>query len=84
MTAVIILIILVAALSFTLAPLFRKAEVDTSLGDLKSSASEELFLKKESLTEALKELEYDLSTGKISETDYRTLKEKYQKEIEAF
>lgn len=83
MSIAIAILIFIAALIFTLKPLFSKDEIERSLERAAPVSTEELFLKREALDEALKELEYDLTTGKISERDYVDLKERYSKEAAA-
>ena len=83
MSIAIAILIFVVALIFTLKPLFSKDEIEPSLERTALLSAEELFLKREALDTALQELEYDLTTGKISEQDYTEIKEQYSKEAAA-
>jgi hypothetical protein len=76
MAMLIKLLLALAAVAFIAYPFVRpwSAEEDVELPE----ELEELYRHKESTYSALKELEFDFRTGKLSEGDYRELEAKYK------
>ncbi len=75
--AATIIVIVLIALGY---PLFygklREIPVETYI----NRRLEELFSKKEALYSAIKELDFDFKTNKLSEEDYKKLKERYRRD----
>ena len=82
MVAIEMLAIVVLALTvvvFVADPLFRRTPEVAALGEI-SEQAEDLYKRKESTFSALKELEFDFRTGKLSRTDFEELDAKYRTE----
>lgn len=59
-------------------PLLRTRELDPSTEPASGDALHDLKIEKEELYSAIKEMEFDHKTGKLSEEDYIKLREKYK------
>ncbi len=73
------IIVALAVVAFVGYPLL-KGRWDEEPEPVLSDESEELYRRKESIYSALKELEFDYKTGKLSEQDYRELDARYKAE----
>jgi hypothetical protein len=79
MEIVLGVLLALAVVAFIGYPLVKEqlpAEAEAEL----SEEAEELYRRKEATYSALKELEFDFKTGKLSETDYHELEERYRSE----
>lgn len=75
LAAIILLILCIAYISY---PFFIKS-VDGDVFEQKERS--DLLLRKENLLKAIKEIEFDLKMGKISEEDYRDMKARFKEEL---
>lgn len=74
-------VLAIAAMAWVLAPLFRP---DTGAAIAPSSAArQDLPARRERAVEALREIEFDRATGKLSDTDYEMLKARYTRQAVA-
>lgn len=72
------IILALAVVAFVAYPLLRESqETDEEVGEL-SEEAEDLYRRKESTYSALKELEFDFKTGKLSKADFEELDAKYR------
>lgn len=70
------ILIFITAMFFVGYPVFSKRQL--AVGSRQLADSDELIHKKEAAYTAIKDLEFDYRTGKLSEADYNDLKEKYE------
>ncbi|HEX2717975.1 MAG TPA: zinc ribbon domain-containing protein [Gemmatimonadaceae bacterium] len=73
-------VLAIAAMAFVLWPLFRDVEAAPTDGYPAQSA---LASKRERAVDALREIEFDRATGKLSDADYASLKTRYTAEAVA-
>lgn len=82
MILAVIAIILALALLYTLSPLFQRRYSDAVADSDGDSAGpgeiNELLTEKETLLAAIKEIDFDYKTGKLSDEDYQELQEAYK------
>lgn len=76
---VVKIVMALAVVGFVGYPLLR-VEDDEQEAEFLSEEAEELYRRKESTYSAIKELEFDWRTGKLSEEDFRELDAKYRAE----
>tara|TARA_B100000686_G_C16083062_1_gene614854 strand:+ start:129 stop:452 length:324 start_codon:yes stop_codon:yes gene_type:complete len=78
------LILILAILLVVGIPLFGKLKLKKLVEEVDASSDEykHLLMRKEETLISIKELEFDFSTGKISEPDYKDLRYKLEKEAE--
>lgn len=74
---IVILSLVVGAGFWILAPLIRRNRVEISSASEIENRLRELNLKKEGVYTTIKELEFDLSMGKLSKEDFETLRGQY-------
>jgi hypothetical protein len=75
-----IVILALTVIAFVADPLLRRyQDIPEEVGEL-SREAEDLYSRKESTYSALKELEFDFRTGKLSRTDFDELDAKYRAE----
>lgn len=74
---ILIFILVLGAIGF---PIFRKVKrtPETFLGE--GDALHELLYKKDAVYTAIKDLEFDYQSGKLTETDYSGMKERFEQE----
>jgi hypothetical protein len=79
------LIVIVAILLAVGIPLFGKIKSKKLVEavDASSDSYKHLLVRKEETLISIKELEFDYSTDKVSEPDYKELRQKLEKEAEA-
>ena len=75
-------ILAIAAMAFVLAPLFRDANATLAVAR-PADARGELRSRGEAAVEALREIEFDRATGKLSDADYEMLKSRYTRQAVA-
>jgi len=68
-------VLAIAAMAWVLAPLFR-SDAAAPIGPV-SSARHDITARRERAVEALREIEFDRATGKLSDADYDMLKARY-------
>jgi hypothetical protein len=78
MSAILIAILAVAAISLALYPLFELERRPRRAGVTINPNLENLLSAREATYSAIKDLETDHSMGKLSDTDYATLRAKYE------
>ena len=78
--AIIIAALAVAAVAY---PLLRRAESQARAGESGPSQLQQLLDRRESLVNALQELESDRGLGNIAEGEYRILREDYERQAAA-
>lgn len=71
-------VLAIAAMGWVLAPLFR-ADAGRATAPY-SPARPDVPARRERAVEALREIEFDRATGKLSDTDYEMLKERYTRQ----
>jgi cytochrome c-type biogenesis protein CcmI len=76
--AIVAILLGLAAVTFVLAPLFRKDAAEAERVASAFSEAEELQSQREMALTALRDLEEDRATGKIGDRDYDELKAKLQ------
>ena len=74
-------VLAIAAMGWVLAPLFRADGAPAVAPS--SPARHELPARRERAVEALREIEFDRATGKLSDADYEMLKERYTRQAVA-
>lgn len=74
-----ILALILIVISVLAGPLLKRGEEFAETGEL-SKEAEDLYRRKESTYSALKELEFDFKTGKLSRADFEELDGKYRTE----
>lgn len=72
------ILLFISAMFFVGYPIFRRQEISEKKQENKILS--ELIHKKESAYVAIKDLEFDYRTGKLSQVDYKELKDKYETE----
>ncbi|MFQ5671086.1 MAG: hypothetical protein ACE5HD_11305 [Acidobacteriota bacterium] len=84
MEIVLLILVIMAAGLFILPPLVR-ADIEPSPSPSENlpSSSADLAARRDATYEDLADLEIDFAAGKLSETDYRDLKQIYQKDAAA-
>jgi len=75
--SVIIILLVLIGLGY---PLFRKKGEEETVETDEDRRVRELLSRKESFYSTIKELDFDFKTDKLSEEDYKELKERYQRE----
>jgi zinc ribbon protein len=83
---VIAIVVAAGAVWFTLQPILRPAAVGDPLGDLGDTESDEFeedTSPRAVALRALREIEFDRATGKLTDADYESLKTKYTAEAVA-
>ncbi|MBI3813876.1 MAG: hypothetical protein HY279_05345 [Nitrospinae bacterium] len=73
------ILIFISAMFFVGYPIFKKSGVVSRESGVNETLGG-LIHKKELVYTAIKDLEFDYRTGKLSEDDYKDLKEKYETE----
>ncbi|MBI5815658.1 MAG: zinc ribbon domain-containing protein [Nitrospinae bacterium] len=74
------LLILAAALAFIAYPLLKPEAAEPGGGALSENELSALLFKKEAAYAAIKDLEFDRSTGKIDDADYEQMKAQFEAE----
>ncbi len=77
METVILLAICAALLAYTLQPVFRPAQPMMQEVDARERRRRALELEKKNNLKAIKDIDFELATGKISEADHEELKTLY-------
>lgn len=77
MSAILIAVLAMAAISIAVYPLFKPAPRVTARGDVDARV-ESLLSQREATYGAIKELEFDRAQGKLGDTDYAALRAKYE------
>ena len=80
MELVVSAIVALIVVGFIGYPLLREQAAEDEPLTALSEEAEELYRRKESTYSALKELEFDFKTGKLSENDYQELEKRYRAE----
>lgn len=75
MEFVLIAILIAAVFAFLAYPLFTPTREENSPS---SNALETLIAQRDSAYAAIRDLDFDFQLGKLSESDYRTLRERYK------
>ena len=78
MIIVVEILIFVSAMFFVGYPIFKRQEARVKTQE--NEALGELIHKKEAVYISIKDLDFDYRTGKLSEDDYKELKERYELE----
>jgi len=73
------ILIFISAMFFVGYPIFKKSGIKGRESEV-NEALGELIYKKEAVYTSIKDLDFDYRTGKLSEDDYKELKEKYEVE----
>jgi hypothetical protein len=74
-------LILVIAVSIVAYPVFRSPVAPSqAIADSPDEGLDELLVRRDATYATLKELDLDLEMGKLSETDHRTLRDRYRAE----
>src|SRR4030066_867818 len=73
------ILIFISAMFFVGYPIFKKSGIKGRESEV-NEALGELIHKKEAAYTSIKDLDFDYRTGKLSEDDYKELKEKYEVE----
>jgi hypothetical protein len=76
--AIAVLVVLFVAAPFILGVARRQEGKDEGPGG--SEAARDLLAEKETLYAAIQELDFDFTSGKLSEADHRSLREKYERQ----
>ncbi|OFV80691.1 MAG: hypothetical protein A2W26_06905, partial [Acidobacteria bacterium RBG_16_64_8] len=74
------IVLVIAVVAFVAYPFLLPARGRNEDVEELSGEAEDLYRRKESAYSALKELEFDFKTGKLSETDFEELDAKYRSE----
>ena len=74
------ILLVIAVVGFVTYPFFRASRGTNENVEELSGEAEDLYGRKESTYSALKELEFDFKTGKLSQTDFEELDAKYRSE----
>jgi hypothetical protein len=77
MLNVVMIILIVGAAYWIVSPLLRPVRSEDTSDTRREEALLQLEMRKEVALSAVKELEFDLNMGKISDEDYEALKEQY-------
>jgi hypothetical protein len=74
MEYILVIIVFVAVLTFVALPIFTPADKETE----KFTALNTLVAQRESAYQMIRDLDFDFQLGKIAETEYQTLRERYK------
>ena len=77
MLNVVMIVLIVGAGYWIVSPLLRAARSDGASDSRRDEELQQLESRKEGALATIKELEFDLNMGKISDEDYEALKEQY-------
>jgi hypothetical protein len=78
-TILILLLVAIGAVVFVGEPFMRRALQPVSVG-ASEQALERLSLEKETLYTAIRDLDFDFQTGKVDQTDYAELRQRFETE----
>jgi cytochrome c-type biogenesis protein CcmI len=81
MDSILVYIIILAVCAFILFPLFRRSKRSQQIGQVKRTRAAELLHKKRLILDTLKDLEFDRSTGKLSEEDFEQLHKEHENSV---
>jgi lipopolysaccharide biosynthesis regulator YciM len=79
-SAILMTAILLGAGMFIIEPFFRKKAADMYQDDYAETPLHSLLSRKDTIYVGIKDLEFDYSTGKLSEEDFNGLRAKYSME----
>ncbi len=77
MLNVVMIVLIVGAGYWIVSPLLRAVRSDGASDSKRDEELQQLEIRKEGALATIKELEFDLNMGKISDEDYEALKEQY-------
>jgi predicted nucleic acid-binding Zn ribbon protein len=79
LSTITIAIIIIAAIAFVAYPLFQRSdELDVAFVGMSDPVIENLIAQRDATYSAIKDLENDHTMGKLSDSDYRSLRAKYE------
>ena len=79
-SVILMVVILMGASFYVMAPVLRRKTADLFADEYEDTPIHHLLSRKDSIYMAIKDLEFDYSTGKLSEEDYADLREKFSAE----
>ncbi|MBW2622914.1 MAG: zinc ribbon domain-containing protein [Deltaproteobacteria bacterium] len=80
MLSAVMIVLIVGAGYWIVSPLLRAVRPDDASDSRRDEELQQLEVGKEGILATIKELEFDLNMGKISDEDYEELKEQYKNE----